>query len=446
MRRIKLDYRDKILCGDTLEVLKSMEAGIVDMCITSPPYWGLRDYGTAQWEGGDNGCDHIKEYARANESLKNSTLGPLKKGLGANNAAHIAQEKQYGKTCLKCGAIRIDKQLGLEPTIDEYISNMTAVFEEVKRVLKDTGVLFLNMGDAYASANSCRIIDGNGRAGLSYNSTPPHKRSNRLASNIKEKDLIGQPWRLAFSLQAAGWYLRSDIIWHKPNPMPESVTDRPTKSHEYLFLLTKKSKYFYDADAVREEHKEISIKRSHRKWDGNRDIGPIKPSWSTLKAENMCHPAGRNKRTVWTIATQAYSGAHFATFPEKLVEPCIRAGTSEKGNCAECGKPWVRVVEKGYKKHDKWFGGKQDARHSRGAAGNSYNEPIALKTLGWKPSCSCGADTVQPIILDPFFGSGTVGLVAKKLNRDYLGIELNPEYIKLAEKRIRDRMGLFVKK
>ena len=382
--------RDTIIQGDTLTVLKTLPDNLVDCVVTSPPYWGLRDYG-------------------------------------------------------------VPGQLGLESTIDEYISNMTAVFEEVRQVLKDTGTLWLNMGDAYCGSGGPGGDYKNGRKGMEYGT-----QYNHNPIGLKPKDLIGQPWRLAFSLQAAGWYLRSDIIWHKPNPMPESVTDRPTKSHEYLFLLTKKAKYFYDAEAIKEASqrttevnwKDSDIKRYAEKCDKRMERQGSYKNWNKYKTTSAVN--ARNKRTVWTIATQPYSEAHFATFPEKLVEPCIRAGTSERGNCAECGKPWVRVVEKGELEKPRttrdYAIGVIPGRNKASRMNSVDMEVIPSKTIGWKPSCSCDTEeTTAPIILDPFFGSGTVGLVAKKLNRDYIGIELNPEYIEMAEKRIRGRMGLFVR-
>ncbi len=411
--------RDTIIQGDTLTVLKTLPDQLVDMIVTSPAYWDLRDYG-------------------------------------------------------------VPGQFGLEPTINEYISNMTAVFEEVRRVLKDTGTLWLNIGDGYAG--NCSRASQGGRAGYG---TPREGVFEKIPAGLKPKDLIGQPWRLAFALQAAGWYLRSDIIWHKPNPMPESVTDRPTKSHEYIFLLTKKAQYYYDAEAIKEtsiypndDRKARSIKMpdgwetgpgSHGSIHRNgRQKGQKRYPTDTIAGirEGSATYPTRNKRTVWTIATQPYSEAHFATFPEKLVEPCIRAGTSERGNCAECGKPYVRLVEnnRGIDSNGKCKGCGQSAlKHTVGEKNLSndkqgINPPyfeyqgrlIKLcgnnKTIGWKPSCSCETEeTTAPIVLDPFFGSGTVGLVAKKLNRDYIGIELNPEYIEMAEKRIRGQMGLFVK-
>ena len=360
---------------------------MVDCIVTSPPYWGLRDYG-------------------------------------------------------------VEGQFGLESTIEEYISNMTEVFREVRRVLKDEGTLWLNMGDAYNS-NPCH----NGKS-FRRDRAEIIPRKNINQTGLKPKDLIGQPWRLAFALQADGWYLRSDIIWHKPNPMPESVIDRPTKSHEYLFLLSKKAKYFYDAESIKESQASHMLEafkngrrpRNPKSIDNPEDIkaGKTKQAmWNDM--ECIADVGGRNKRTVWTIATQGFSEAHFATFPEKLVEPCILAGTSERGNCVECGKPWVRVVKK--QEYGSWHSHHQDeikGQRTENDKGQSKGY-ISPQTLGWRLSCSCDTEeTVRPIVLDPFMGSGTVALVAKKLNRDYLGIELNPEYVEMANKRLRDKMLLFV--
>ena len=260
-----------ILHGDVIDVLREIETGTVQCVVTSPPYWGLRDYG-------------------------------------------------------------IDNQLGLEETPEEYVDKMVEVFRQIKRVLKHDGTVWLNLGDSY----------------------------------VNGKQLTGIPWRVAFALQSDGWYLRQDIIWHKPNPMPESVTDRCTKSHEYIFLLTKSAQYFYDADAIREQT--ITQDNSNRDRDITRlNNTPGRTRMGGLKTNNY---EKRNKRSVWKITIQPYKEAHFAVFPEKLPEICIKAGT-KKG------------------------------------------------------------DTV----LDPFFGSGTTGWVAQRLGRKWIGIELNEEYIKIAEKR-----------
>ncbi len=262
------------------------------------------------------------------------------------------------------------------------------------------------------------------------------------------------PWRLAFALQADGWYLRSDIVWHKPNPMPESVRDRPTKAHEYVFLLSKSERYFWDQEAVREPHCSASIERS--KYDRTTDnTNKGKPTGknrddnglifgSGLNAlPYMLHPAGRNLRSVWTITPKPFRGAHFATFPPELVERCVRAGTSERGCCPQCGKAWERVTE------TQFLGdGNPNGYHERLVKGNKMRmsgaQLAAWKTkhpshdLGFRPACSCpDADPVPCVVLDPFIGSGTTAAVARSLGRDCVGIDLNPKYLAMARARIR---------
>jgi len=263
----------------------------------------------------------------------------------------------------------------------------------------------------------------------------------------KPKDLLGIPWLLAFALRADGWFLRSEIIWHKPNPMPESVRDRPTKAHETVFLLTKRAQYFYDADAIREEYAEASISRA--KYAVNAMTGGAsqqgehgaKISQGGAKTEfPQPNPSGANARSVWTIATQPYSGAHFATMPPDLAERCIRAGTSERGQCPHCGAPWARQVER--ETRPNWQGGedqKHDGTHYRPNIGGGVgNDRRASLDKGWAPSCECPAHAPVPqTVLDPFGGAGTTGLVADRLQRHALLIELNPTYASLARDRIR---------
>lgn len=497
-----------ILQGDVLAVLKTLPDQMVDCVITSPPYWGLRDYGTAKWEAGNPDCDHIRfDRADNGNGGKTSTLT----GKGAPYHDKDRNRDPYRDICGKCGAIRIDKQIGLEPTIEEYIEKMTEVFREVRRVLKDTGTLWLNMGDAYAGSWGNYMPTGKGgqreknterferKAYADTTFRPPSTRD----PGLKPKDLIGQPWRLALALQQPwlkckgcaginhkskwghfpngrlicpccvksqgweiaepGWYLRSDIIWHKPNPMPESCTDRPTKSHEYVFLMSKKPQYFYDQEAIREKsaypngpNSPQSIKSPHGQGFTRRARGSKRPhrgfdeKWDQMNRTEQ-GANGRNKRTVWTIATRPYPEAHFATFPEKLVEPCIRAGTSERGYCAECGLPWVRVTARDT--DEKAIDAPTDYKtiadkpnevnqgHGVGAMGGGHKRQAWLDahpklTIGWQSSCTCDADTTPGLVLDPFFGSGTVGVVAAKNGRNWLGIELNPEYIEMAKKRI----------
>jgi DNA modification methylase len=340
-----------IICGDALEELRKLPDESVNCCVTSPPYWGLRDYGTVG-------------------------------------------------------------QLGLERTPEEYVARLVEVFREVRRVLRKDGTLWLNLGDSYwggkgqsGHANpeyqAARV-----EAGESFSQVAAHvggqgktRPSDGTHPVIKPKDLVGIPWRVAFALQADGWYLRQDIIWHKRNPMPESVRDRCTKSHEYIFLLAKSQKYYYDAEAIAEPVAESSIARLSQpnleNQAGSNRVpgktnGPMKavakragPEFYTGaaytspqsdprgSAKNFGDFTTRNRRSVWTITTRPFKEAHFATFPPDLIEPMIKAG------------------------------------------------------------CPVGG-----VVLDPFFGAGTTGLVAKELGRDFIGIELNPDYCRMAEKRI----------
>ncbi len=256
----------------------------------------------------------------------------------------------------------------------------------------------------------------------------------RVGGNgLKPKDLIGIPWMVAFALRADGWYLRSDIIWAKPNCMPESVTDRPTKSHEYLFLLSKSKKYYYDAEAIKENA--VDPPGTSRGGSLTRAGNDAFVSAYNHKGVPSLSNGHRNKRTVWTIATKPFKEAHFATFPEKLVEPCILAGTSEKGYCPACGKAWVRQVERSKTSPQK-IETYSKARPAGGGDRYKHSLPAEIKTTGWLPSCSCSCDPIPGVVLDPFFGAGTTGLVAKKLGRRFIGIELNPAYIEMAKARI----------
>jgi len=322
----------------------------------------------------------------------------------------------------------VDGQIGLEATPEAFVAKMVEVFREVKRVLADHGTLWLNLGDSYASAPAGNFGSGTAPADGGAFRAPKPKMNY---AGLKQKDLCGMPWRVALALQADGWYLRSDIIWHKPNPMPESCRDRPTKAHEYLFLLTKRPKYFYDQEAIREPHARI--------WNpetlgGNLSGGVHKRNGAMREQERDTpspNPSGRNKRSVWTIPTQAMSEAHFATFPQKLVEPCILAGTSAKGNCPQCGKPWERVVDRDAPKDkSQWPAswGNRGFSGEKHKGAHTHNSTGSI-TTGWRPTCSCGITETRPgIVLDPFGGSGTVGVVAGRLKRDYVLIELSAEY------------------
>jgi DNA modification methylase len=301
----------RILQGDCRTVLATLPSASVHCIVTSPPYYGLRDYGA-------------------------------------------------------------DGQIGLEPTPDAYVAELVAVFRAARRVLRDDGTLWLNLGDSYARNGGTQ---GGGNRALLHLDGKQRRMTRVPDGGLKEKDLIGIPWRVAFALQADGWYLRQDIIWAKPNPMPESVTDRCTKAHEYVFLLSKSARYWYDQDAIREDEKQTSGVNmrapkmgTHRLTDG----------YQIVTAKNYNDIKGANRRSVWTIATQPYAESHFATMPPDLAELCIKAGCPKDGT-----------------------------------------------------------------VLDPFGGAGTTGLVADRLGRNAVLIELNPDYATMARHRIEGDGGMF---
>lgn len=430
---------NEIICGDCLEVMVDWPDSFIQCVVTSPPYWGLRDYGTATWDGGDAECDH--QYQKGGRN-------PETAGKQLSNQGTIFS--QYEHECKKCGARRIDQQLGLEKTPEEYVAKMVEVFREVRRVLRDDGTLWLNLGDSYASGEVGRHDRSTGYKGEYARFNDQGKRQyKKLNTGLKPKDLCGIPWRVALALQADGWYLRQDIIWSKPNPMPESCTDRCTKAHEYIFLLTKKPRYFYDQQAIAEPFADKRMGNpggggqyaQECNWVGNRtnpQSGLAKGEWNT----NGC-VSGKNKRSVWTVKPKAFPDAHFATFPPKLIEPCILAGTSKKGRCPECGGPWERVVEKDTPVEYAGKTGRWGTDTGRMQMADKFN--TTAKTLGWRQTCKCmgGWDDIpipfapEPcIVFDPFMGSGTVAVVAAQLGRDYVGAELSPEYVAMAEKRL----------
>ena len=274
----------------------------------------------------------------------------------------------------------------------------------------------------------------------SHNVGTPH------TAGVKNKDLIGIPWMVAFALRADGWYLRSEIIWHKPNPMPESVTDRPTKAHEQVFLLSKSPRYYYDGDAVREDASDVGIAREGRArvTAAHSPPGTQPNRRSTSDGDAEWLTSGRNKRSVWTVATQPYAGAHFATFPPKLIEPCILAGCPERC-CLECGAPWERIVERTAMvvrpttKRTDW---QATDDHARTQTGWTMLEPPTSRTVGFESSCTHNADPTPGTVLDPFAGAGTTGMVALRHGRSFVGCELNAEYAAMARDRIETDLRL----
>lgn len=372
--------------GDSFERLRNIPGNSVHCVVTSPPYWGLRSYG-----------------------------------------------EEPG-------------MIGLEPTFEEHLENLLEVFDEVKRVLRDDGTLWLNYGDAYSTKpNGQKVAEkvGDDRA---FRDKPMD-----TTNFLKPKNLMMMPARIAIALQEQGWILRSEIIWHKPNPMPESVTDRPTSAHEKIFLFSKKAKYYYDADAVRYKTRSISGARG-----SNRKRNPT-DKISGIRSNEAREDLSANLRNVLTIPVHGFTKAHFATFPPKLIKPCIKAGTSEKGVCSECGAPYVRQIEKqpssmNIRVRDAKAGRlKSDFRGTDAATEaekDSYGTETSghRKTLGWQPTCSCEAEVIPATVLDPSFGAGTTSLVSAKLGRNSIGIEISPEYLAIAKERILGELGpLFLK-
>lgn len=340
----------------------------------------------------------------------------------------------------------VDGQLGLERSPDEYLAAMVGVFREVKRVLHPSGTLWLNIGDSYNQGAKGAAGGFDPKNGARRFGVRPNEQG---VDGLKPKDLCGIPWRLALALQADGWWLRSEIIWAKLNPMPESVTDRPTKAHEQVFLLSKAERYFYDAEAVREGASTFGRQNSFRT-NGDSKNGLIDRSWHAAPEDRYDIP-GRNLRTVWSIPTESFPGSHFATFPRKLVEPCIKAGTSERGCCPECGAPWEREVEservptrpgnasKVYGPQDMILHPDSPYQDHAGIiCGNrDPGRHISVKsTVGWHPTCSHGHDPIPCIVLDPFIGSGTTIVVADALGRRGVGMDLSRDYLGLARRRI----------
>jgi DNA modification methylase len=361
-------------------------------------------------------------------------------------------------------------QIGLESTPDAYVARMVEVFREVRRVLRDDGTCWVNLGDSY-----CGPPKGNPGVRGNINGGKRDGHENDLGAvavnkssilGIKPKDLVGIPWRVAFALQADGWWLRQDIIWHKPNPMPESVRDRCTKAHEYVFLLTKSERYWYDAEAVSEDVACLRGPGNKKPLKGVVE-DPVKHATRAglhKAAERWREegpPESRNRRSVWTVTTKPYSGAHFAVMPSDLVEPCIKAGCPDQC-CSACGSPWVRVVErKRVMRHELPVGDPnyRPGRYTSKAGGadeysNGGGQAFSFSsTKGWSPSCECqrmmcdavmmgdhgvAVCTIPGTVLDPFAGSGTTLAVAAELGRSGIGCELNPEYIGLAQQRIKD--------
>lgn len=347
----QIDKKFLLKHGNAKDILKDFPEKIFQTVVTSPPYWSLRDY-----------------FAEG--------------------------------------------QLGQEETFEEYVEDLVSILEEVKRVLRDDGTLWLNIGDSYNSNSGwCRSKGDWKRKGRENGSADKKEVKNSV---VKRKELFGIPWRVAFALQEAGWYLRSDIIYSKTNPMPDGAKDRPTHSHEYIFLLTKKPNYYYDYYAILEDSKNIPDKLM--------SFG-AKNQKGTFRCDQKRvfeHYGKKNKRSVWKNPVSSFKGDHFATFPIELINPCILAGTSSKGCCAECGTPIERQIKKVKVESEK---------------GKGYD--LRLVSDRWDKKCKCKTNETRPcLVLDPFSGMATTGIASLMNFRDYVGIDINSDYIDKSRKRI----------
>lgn len=442
----------------------------VHCCITSIPYWNLRVYNLEPVVfGGDRGCKHqwgvkVVEHKRG-KAGEFSTLD-------SNQNNGRVQELTTGQFCRLCGAWR--GELGLEPTPSLFVAHIVQIFREVKRVLHPSGTCWINIGDTYSTAQNGRSAAATKAAGNDDRTFRDKPFSSAGIEGIKNKDLCGIPWRVAFGLQDDGWYLRSAPPWVKGSPMPESVMDRPGVANEYMFLLTKSEKYFFDMDAVRMPGTD---------W-GKRNRENAKHNTNGMRANGQSphhglsdcdFSAGRNLRTsdffrssldayiehlqyvrdnggmmldeqglpmAFLVNSKGYPGAHYATFPVKLVEPCILAGTSARGVCPKCGAPWKRetVAAAEYAKvKNEAIGQTHRTRNQEPEMGkqagwgkDKARVSADYTTTGWSPTCHCNAgDPVPSVILDPFAGSGTVGEAARLHGRRFVGIDLNPSYLQI---------------
>lgn len=389
-----------------------MPSNCVHCCVTSPPYWGLRDYGTPpQIWGGEARCRHRwGADGKSGQRLRNGEGSHT-----AKQAVPATLHPSTGAFCQHCGAWR--GSLGLEPDYQLYVDHLVAVLHEVRRVLRADGTLWLNLGDCYATGAGKAKRAGGGAQGANWqggDATQP----NRMPPGLKPKDLVGIPWRVALALQDDGWWLRRDHVWSKANPMPESVRDRCTTAHEYLFQLSKSARYYFDGEAIKEPA--VNGERYH----GGYDKRPGARQQRNGRNDPDNTAAMRNKRSVWTVATAPFRGAHFAAFPPGLIEPCVLAGTSAKGVCPKCGAQWVRCnAASGLASQRDGINRGDDKRGRKICCGVS-----GKATTGWRASCPCNAGTMPATVLDPFLGAGTTALVADRLGRHCVGIELSPGY------------------
>lgn len=457
----------RILAGHFLDVAKEIPDASIQCAVSSVPYYGLRSYGTEPqvWDGKPK-CRHrwqpIKQYKDSWRRAEPSALHHGGKAPTQRN--RTPQELHDGRWtctayCDKCQAWR--GELGQEPSPALYTQHLVQIFAEVWRVLRPDGTLFVNIGDAYYNYRPCRKADtsrltsGNNGNPKNGGRSLPVFGANRgyKIDGLKEKDLIGLPWLLAFAMRDFGWYWRSEIIWYKPNPLSESVTDRPTKSHEPILMFTKAADYFYDKWAITETptgnaHARIGKNGLGGRVNGNAgDNARSNESFRLGTSGTIC-PGGRNKRTVWKMNVQGYQGdEHFAAFPEELPLTCILAGTSAAGCCRQCGAPWTRFTLNPDKQRHRFDTLEERYRRSGKERGIDVDTAITGDsiTLGWARGCKCYAGAPVPqTVLDPFAGRGTTGCVAVRFGRTTVLVDLQKKYVTMIRRNLLQEAPLWV--
>lgn len=469
--------------GDCREVMAAMPAQSVHAVITSPPFWGLRDYDIPPTVWGGVEHEHVwgavergrrKDMKPADETTSTGRLG-----LGNHETTGVLNG---GRFC-DCGAWL--GCLGLEPTPALYVEHLVAVMSEVHRVLRDDGLLWLNLGDSFVSQGGVRAY-GSSDAGVGRG--PAIRVPRTPPDGMKHKDLVGIPWMTALALREAGWYLRRDVIWSKDNAMPESVDDRPTSSHEYIFMLAKSGDATYwthrDGRGTRKEPPgdylfRNKVTRAEQAFHGGSKDWVRVNLWVghdyfydyAAELEGLAYPdakgapyggvkknggatysgrdydastmAGRRKRSVWNVNTRPYPGAHYAVFPPDLVSPMVNLATSERGVCEECGAPWERQLRITKEPRGDAFGRKVVGDFDHGQAGSPYEAVTVRETVGWQATCEhFSAAQVPATVLDPFAGSGTVGFVAQQLRRRAVLIDLNGDYLRQQMARTTREFGV----
>lgn len=427
---------DTVVQADALTYLQSLPDESVHLIVTSPPYFGLRDYGTGTWEGGDSNCLHDSSGRPSDNKNPRAITSGVR--AGADNFA-----------CLKCGAKRIDDQVGLESNPIAYVERLVAVFHEAKRVLRRDGNLFVNLDDSYVGNKGAKYNHDGLKARKRGRAHVPSEHNigmTHTSGNIPNKSLMAVPERFLIAMIDDGWIAREKIVWVKGNPMPESMKDRCTRSFEMVYHFSKSPKHWMDMAAVAQPTAAETFARAKRGVSSKHKMVNGAPG-QTPHSMNQPreHGAGpdaaptRNLRNVWHINTRPFKGAHFATYPEKLVSRIIGMACPETV-CSKCGAGYVPVIEKtdhGFT--DRTFRSPHETGtewNTNGQGATTLAHVITQRVIHYAPSCKCGAGTAAGIVLDPFMGAGTTAVVAKKMNRRYLGCDLNAEYVAMAQGRI----------